>query len=112
MVLIGIGQKANDSLANVFDTTGHEDYESQPQNERSTLGKEQVLEEEEESEKQKENMKQDEQVEEVKFMDGKYFIASFCHVNGTFIKSKLVPLSLKNRLAVPSKSIHPPLKNY
>ncbi|XP_060777385.1 DNA endonuclease RBBP8 isoform X1 [Neoarius graeffei] len=67
--ITGIGQKANDSLANVFDTTGHEDYESQPQNERSTLGKEQVLEEEEESEKQKENMKQDEQVEEVKFMD-------------------------------------------
>ncbi|KAB5586579.1 hypothetical protein PHYPO_G00003340 [Pangasianodon hypophthalmus] len=61
--ITGIGQKANDSLANIFDTTGNEDYESCPQDEMSALEKE------EECEKQKEDMKQDEQMEEAKFMD-------------------------------------------
>ncbi|KAF5902714.1 DNA endonuclease RBBP8, partial [Clarias magur] len=61
----GIGQKANDSLANIFDTTGHEDYESCPQDETSALEEEYDLEdeEEEECEKQKEGM------EEAEFMD-------------------------------------------
>lgn len=76
---IGIGQKANDSLANIFDTTGHEDYESCPQDETSALEKEYVLEneEEEEWEEQNEGMKHDEQMEEdgeeAQFMDGKDF---------------------------------------
>ncbi|XP_053350809.1 DNA endonuclease RBBP8 [Clarias gariepinus] len=65
----GIGQKANDSLANIFDTTGHEDYESCPQDETSALEEEYDHEDEEECEKQKEDMKQDEQMEEAEFMD-------------------------------------------
>ncbi|KAK3551811.1 hypothetical protein QTP70_027235 [Hemibagrus guttatus] len=74
-IITGIGQKANDSLANIFDTTGHEDYESCPQDETSALEKEYVLEneEEEECEEQYEEMKQDEQMEEdgeeAQFMD-------------------------------------------
>ncbi|XP_027017899.2 DNA endonuclease RBBP8 isoform X3 [Tachysurus fulvidraco] len=73
--ITGIGQKANDSLANIFDTTGHEDYESCPQDETSALEKEYVLENEEEEEwdEQNEGMKHDEQMEEdgeeAQFMD-------------------------------------------
>lgn len=77
----GIGQKANDSLANIFDTTGHEDYESCPQDETSALEKENVPEneEEEECQEQYEDINQDEQMEEdgeeAQFMDGKDFLS-------------------------------------
>ncbi|XP_058257030.1 DNA endonuclease RBBP8 isoform X2 [Hemibagrus wyckioides] len=72
--ITGIGQKANDSLANIFDTTGQEDYESCPQDETSALEKENVPEnEEEECQEQYEDIKQDEQMEEdgeeAQFMD-------------------------------------------
>lgn len=71
----GIGQKANDSLANIFDTTGHEDYESCPQDETTAFEKEYVLknEEEQECKEHKEGMEQEEQMEETQFMDGKTF---------------------------------------
>lgn len=71
--ITGIGQKANDSLANIFDTTGHEDYESCPPDEMSAMENEYVLEneneEEEECEKQEDGTKQDEHLEEAEVMD-------------------------------------------
>ncbi|KAF4087618.1 hypothetical protein AMELA_G00072740 [Ameiurus melas] len=69
--ITGIGQKANDSLANIFDTTGHGDYESCPPDDMSTMEKEYVLEneEEEECEKQEDGTIQDERMEEVELMD-------------------------------------------
>lgn len=68
--ITGIGQKANDSLANIFDTTGHEDYESCPQDETSAMRNEYENEyEEEEEEKQKEGMEQDKQMKETQFID-------------------------------------------
>lgn len=68
--LLGIGQKANDSLANIFDNTWHEEYESCPQDEMSAL--EEYVEKQEECKKDTEGMQQDEQVEEAEFKDGKY----------------------------------------
>lgn len=96
----------------MFDTTGHEEYESYPQDEMSAVEK-YVLEnmEEEECEKQ-EAMKQDEQMEEAKFMDGKDFyvyilkqyISTFPHVKttGTWIFTKST-VPLKNRFTVENR---------
>ncbi|XP_046702415.1 DNA endonuclease RBBP8 isoform X2 [Silurus meridionalis] len=60
----GIGQKANDSLAHIFDTTGHEEYESCPQS--CLMGEEN--EEEEECEEQ-DMGRGDEVTEEAKCLD-------------------------------------------
>ncbi|KAI5624130.1 DNA endonuclease RBBP8 [Silurus asotus] len=60
----GIGQKANDSLAHIFDTTGHEEYESCPQ----SCPVVEENEEEEECEEQ-ELGRGDEVTEEVKCLD-------------------------------------------
>lgn len=66
---LGIGQKANDSLANIFDNTWHEEYESCPQDEMSAL--EEYVEKEEECKEDTEGMQQDKPVEEAEFKDGK-----------------------------------------
>ncbi|TSL40940.1 Serine/threonine-protein kinase RIO3 [Bagarius yarrelli] len=68
--LTGIGQKANDSLANIFDITGHEDYESCPQDETSAMGNKCVPKnKDEEGEEQEEGMEKDKHMEETEFID-------------------------------------------
>ncbi|XP_036420603.1 DNA endonuclease RBBP8 [Colossoma macropomum] len=69
----GIGQKANDSLANIFDTTGHGEYESCPQDEMSALEHDHVHENEEEEEKQGDECeKEEEEMEEEGIMEGDF----------------------------------------
>uniref|UniRef100_A0A3B4DC46 DNA endonuclease RBBP8 n=1 Tax=Pygocentrus nattereri TaxID=42514 RepID=A0A3B4DC46_PYGNA len=70
----GIGQKANDSLANIFDTSGHGEYESCPQDEMSALEHDHVHEHEEEEEKQGDVCEKEEDKEEMEeegIMEGK-----------------------------------------
>ncbi|XP_051537973.1 DNA endonuclease RBBP8 [Myxocyprinus asiaticus] len=52
--LTGIGQKANDSLADIFDKTAYEEYESCPQDVSSDANQDSVYEEEREEEEIKE----------------------------------------------------------
>ncbi|XP_035386312.1 DNA endonuclease RBBP8 isoform X1 [Electrophorus electricus] len=68
----GIGLKANDSLANIFDTTGEGEYESCPQDDVSAQEQEHVYENEpeEEGEEEEQEQEQDEEhTEEAGFME-------------------------------------------
>ncbi|KAI4900027.1 hypothetical protein NFI96_023280 [Prochilodus magdalenae] len=61
--ITGIGQKANDSLANIFDATGYGEYESCPQDEMSSFKHDHIHEHEEDQdeefeEEDKEKMKE------------------------------------------------------